>query len=178
MVPIQHIQYQVVRLCLSCHHTLDLHDVDILKPQTLSNTARTWERVKFTVRMASFGWIKSNNHNTYLLLLPWVPWFGRDQVNNVISCPCSVNKVPLSIKKMRRRVQSVKQHQVFISDPLHAHGDAHPASNTERCHALMASSPLKRMQQGHQHSAAGHANGMAQRNGTTTHIHLRRGQKG
>lgn len=79
---------------------------------------------------------------------------------------------------MRSSGISEKQHQVFISNPLHAHGDAHPSSNAERRHALVASSPLKRMQQGHQHSAAGHANGMAQRNGTTTHIHLRRGHKG
>ena len=74
-------------------------------------------------------------------------------------------------------MQSVKQRLVFISNPFHAHGNAHPSSDAERCHALISSSPLERVQQGHQHSAAGHADGMAQRDGTTAHIHLSRGEK-
>lgn len=67
---------------------------------------------------------------------------------------------------------------ILISRPLHAHGDAHPSSNAKGRHSLTSSSPLERVQQSHQHSAARHTDGMAQRNRTTTHIHLRSGQKG
>lgn len=75
-------------------------------------------------------------------------------------------------------MQSVKQRQGVISNHLHAHGDAHPSSYAERCRALTASSSLKRVQQGHQYSAARHADGVAQGDGTTAHIHLRRGGGG
>lgn len=71
-------------------------------------------------------------------------------------------------------MQSPRQGEVLISDPLHTHGDAHPSSNAQGRHALFAPSPLECMQQGHQHPAAGHADGMSKRDGAAVHVHLRR----
>lgn len=68
--------------------------------------------------------------------------------------------------------------EVLVSDSFYTHGDTHSSTNAERCNSLTPSGPLESMQQGHQHSAARHANRMAQRNGTTAHIHLKRKGQG
>lgn len=111
--------------------------------------------------MASCGWIRSNYTLKYRALEDPGPTL------NVSSC--RVNSFPFFLIKSGLW-SSIR---VFTSDPLHAHGNAHPSSDAQRRHALVAPGPLKCVQQGHQHSAAGHAEWMSQRDGTAAHIHLR-----
>lgn len=58
------------------------------------------------------------------------------------------------------------------SHPLHTHGDAHPSSDAQRGHAPPSPCPLQSVQQRHQHPAAGHSDGVSQRDGAAADVDL------
>lgn len=68
--------------------------------------------------------------------------------------------------------QAAQQWDGVSSGSLHTHGHAHPPSHAECGHTPPATSPLQSVQERDQDAAPRHAQGVAQRDGTATDVHL------
>lgn len=68
-------------------------------------------------------------------------------------------------------VRSIAPPKIIL-EPFHTHGDAHSSSDAQRRHAPFPPFPLQSVQQGHQHPATRHTNGMSERDGTAADVHL------
>lgn len=67
---------------------------------------------------------------------------------------------------------TITQEVGVVSHPLHTHGNAHPPTDAEGCHAPPATRALEGVQEGDEDAAARGSDRVAQSDGTSSHVHL------